>query len=88
MYTHLFPSETSVGKDLILYRVGQHSNPQNRAKIRQKYPTNMIFCIFGVFLPYFACGGVSYSVGGQVFRKTINLCIGVLADDLKKCGEN
>ena len=30
----------------------------------------MIFAIFGVCLPYFAGGGVSDSVGGQVFRKS------------------
>ena len=48
----------SFGRDLAPYRVGNHSNPQNRAKKHEKYQKNTIFGIFGVFLPYFACGGV------------------------------
>ena len=47
-----------LGKDLAPYRIGKHSNPQNREKIRQTYSKNTIFGIFCVFLPYFACGGV------------------------------
>ena len=50
----------------------KHSNPKNTAKICPKCSKTMIFCIFGVCLPYFACvggGGFSSSVVGQVFRK-------------------
>ena len=65
------PSDTKFGKDLTLYRIGKHNNPQNSPKIHQKYSKNTIFGIFGVFLPYFGCGGVSYSVGGQVFPEIV-----------------
>ena len=50
---------TILGKDLAPYRIGKHSNPEIAQKYRSKRLTkNMIFGIFGVFLPYFACGGV------------------------------
>ena len=54
-----WPKKTArIGKDLTLYRIGKHSNPQNSPKIHQKYSKNTVFGIFGVFLPYFGCGGV------------------------------
>ena len=30
-------NEKILGKNLAPYRIGKHSNPQNRAKIRQKH---------------------------------------------------
>ena len=59
------------GKRLAPYRIGKHSNAQNRAKIDQKYTKNMIFCIFGVFLPYFACGAVVIFCRGPSFISTV-----------------
>ena len=48
-----------LGKDLAPYRTGKHSNPQNRAKIHQKYTKKYdfqcfwcifaLFCLWGVF---------------------------------------
>ena len=61
--------KANIGKELAPYTIAKHSNPQNRAKIHQKYSKNRIWGIFGVFLPYFASGGNSYSLGGQLFPK-------------------
>ena len=49
---------SGLGKELAPYRIGKHSNPQNRAKIHQKYTKNRISGMFGVFLPYFASRGI------------------------------
>ena len=44
----------------------QDRKTQQPSKHRAKFFKNTIFDIFGVFLPSLACGGVSYTVGGQV----------------------
>ena len=58
-----------LGKDLAPYRIGKHSNPQNSPKIHQKYSKNTIFGILGVFLSYFACGGVFLFCRGPSFSQ-------------------
>ena len=45
-----------LGKDLAFHRIGEHSNPQNRAKDTSNIKDRM-FCIFGVFLTYLASVG-------------------------------
>ena len=67
-------------KDLAPYRIGKHSHPQNRAKIRQQYPPNTMLGIFGVFLPYFLVRAFSYSVGANLFF-TATLCTLTLWED-------
>ena len=61
-----------VGKDLAPHRIGKHSNPQNRPKIHQKYSKNTIFSIFGIFFPYFACGGVFLFCRGPSFSQSFS----------------
>ena len=56
-----------LGKDLAPCRIGKHSNPQNSPKKHQKYSNNTIFGIFGVFLSYFARGGVFLFCRGPSF---------------------
>ena len=61
-----------IGKDLTLYRIGKHSNPQNRPKIRKKdTQKKWIFGIFGVFFSYFACGAVFLFCRGPSFSQPI-----------------
>ena len=63
--------KTYPGKDLAPYRIGKHSNPQSSPKIHQKYFKKYDFrYFFGVFCPILLVGAFSYSVRGQVFRKT------------------
>ena len=62
-------SHKRVGKDLTLYRIGKHSNPQNRPKIRQKNTKKIGFSVCLVyFFPILLVGPFSYSIEGQVFR--------------------
>ena len=68
-----------VAKDLAPCRIGKHSN----LKTAQKHIKNTIFSIFGVLLPYFACGGVFLfwgGGGGQVLRKAFG-------ENVLKCAE-
>ena len=61
------------GKHLAPYRIGKHTKPQNRAKRHQKdTKKHRIYYILGVFLAYFACGAISYSVGGHAFRNSLS----------------
>ena len=59
-----------LGKDLAPYRIGKHSNPQNRPKntsnIDLKKTRFSVFFVY--FCPVLLVGAFSCSVGGQVFR--------------------
>ena len=66
--------EPRIGKELAPYRIGKHSNPQNRAKIHQKYTKNRGFRVFLVyFCPILLVGTFSYSLGGQLFPEPRSL---------------
>ena len=53
-----------IEKDLAPYRIGKHSNPQNRAKMLSKIQ-KIRFLVY--FCPLLIVEAFSYSVGGQVF---------------------